>query len=55
MATAKARPMFGKGSRGPRGKTATTAQAMARAKAGIMSSRQASNLARRGSMGGKGG
>lgn len=55
MATKKARPLFGKGSRGPRGKTATTAQALGRAKSGIMSARQASNLARRNSMGGKGG
>ena len=54
MAKAK-RPMFGKGSRGPRGKTATTAQALQRAGAGIASRTQGSNLARRGSMGGKGG
>ncbi len=55
MAAKKARPLFGKGSRGPRGRTATTAQAMQRAGAGIMSRQQAANLARRKSVGGAGG
>lgn len=55
MAKKAERPLFGKGSRGPRGKTSSTAQALQRAGAGIASRSQGSNLARRKSVGGAGG